>query len=97
MRVYKDITDLIGKTPLIELVRYEKAHGLGAVILGKLECFNPAGSAKDRIAKAMLDAAEANGELKPGSVVIEPTSRTCGNRRLPRLPPYLDNAGNNER
>ena len=78
MKIYKNIADLVGKTPLIELAGYEKAHGLGAVILGKLECFNPAGSAKDRIAKAMLDDAEARGKLVPGSVIIEPTSGNTG-------------------
>jgi len=78
MKIYKNVADLVGKTPLIELAGYEKAHALRAVILGKLECFNPAGSAKDRIAKAMLDDAEARGKLVPGSVIIEPTSGNTG-------------------
>ncbi|MGN0163680.1 MAG: cysteine synthase A [Candidatus Ornithomonoglobus sp.] len=77
-RIYSRITDLIGKTPLLELVNYEKANGLEATLLGKLEYFNPAGSVKDRIAKAMVDEAEAQGLLKPGSVIIEPTSGNTG-------------------
>lgn len=77
-QIYKKITDLIGKTPILELVNYEKANGLEATILGKLEYFNPAGSVKDRIAKAMVDEAEAQGILKPGSVIIEPTSGNTG-------------------
>lgn len=78
MRVYEKITDLIGGTPLLELVNYEKENNLNAKILAKLESFNPAGSAKDRIAKAMLDDAEAKGLLKPGAVIIEPTSGNTG-------------------
>ena len=77
-KVYKQLTDLIGKTPLLELVNYEKANDLQATILAKLEYFNPAGSVKDRIAKAMIDDAEASGKLKPGSVIIEPTSGNTG-------------------
>ncbi|MGN0182409.1 MAG: cysteine synthase A [Candidatus Ornithomonoglobus sp.] len=77
-RIYSRITDLIGKTPLLELVNYEKTNGLEATLLGKLEYFNPAGSVKDRIAKAMVDEAEAQGLLKPGSVIIEPTSGNTG-------------------
>lgn len=77
-KIYSKITDLIGKTPLLELVNYEKANGLEATLLGKLEYFNPAGSVKDRIAKAMVDEAEAQGLLKPGSVIIEPTSGNTG-------------------
>jgi cysteine synthase A len=77
-RVYKSLTDLIGKTPLLELTNYEKKYGLKAKIIGKLEYFNPAGSVKDRIAKAMIDDAEAKGLLKPGSVIIEPTSGNTG-------------------
>ena len=76
MKVYKKITDLIGGTPLLELVNYEKQHDLKATILVKLEYFNPAGSVKDRIAKRMIDDAEAAGVLKPGAVIIEPTSGT---------------------
>ncbi len=77
-RIYQKITDLIGKTPLLELVNYERANGLEAKIIAKLEYFNPAGSVKDRIAKAMVDDAEASGRLKPGSVIIEPTSGNTG-------------------
>ena len=78
MRVYRKITDLIGGTPLLELTNYEKANELNAKIYAKLEYFNPAGSVKDRIAKAMLDDAEEKGLLKPGAVIIEPTSGNMG-------------------
>ena len=78
MRVYRKITDLIGGTPLLELINYEKANELNAKIYAKLEYFNPAGSVKDRIAKAMLDDAEEKGLLKPGAVIIEPTSGNTG-------------------
>ena len=78
MRVYRKITDLIGGTPLLELTNYEKANELNAKIYAKLEYFNPAGSVKDRIAKAMLDDAEEKGLLKPGAVIIEPTSGSTG-------------------
>lgn len=78
MRVYRKITDLIGGTPLLELTNYEKANELNAKIYAKLEYFNPAGSVKDRIAKAMLDGAEEKGLLKPGAVIIEPTSGNTG-------------------
>lgn len=78
MRVYRKITDLIGGTPLLELTNYEKANELNAKIYAKLEYFNPAGSVKDRIAKAMLDDAEEKGLLKPGAVIIEPTSGNTG-------------------
>lgn len=78
MRVYRKITDLIGSTPLLELTNYEKANELNAKIYAKLEYFNPAGSVKDRIAKAMLDDAEEKGLLKPGAVIIEPTSGNTG-------------------
>ena len=77
-KIYSRITDLIGGTPLLELVNYEKKNGLEATILAKLEYFNPAGSVKDRIAKAMVDEAEADGRLVPGSVIIEPTSGNTG-------------------
>ncbi len=77
-RIYKSLTDLIGKTPLMELTNYEKKHGLQARVLGKLEYFNPAGSVKDRIGKAMVEDAEEKGLLKPGSVIIEPTSGNTG-------------------
>lgn len=78
MRVYRKITDLIGGTPLLELTNYEKANRLNTKIYAKLEYFNPAGSVKDRIAKAMLDDAEEKGLLKPGAVIIEPTSGNTG-------------------
>ena len=78
MKVYKKITDLVGNTPLLELANYGKNHSLEATLLVKLEYFNPAGSVKDRIAKAMLDDAEAKGLLKPDSVIIEPTSGNTG-------------------
>ena len=78
MKVYQKITDLIGGTPLLELGNYEKKYGLEAKILAKLEYFNPAGSVKDRIARAMLNEAEASGALKPGSILIEPTSGNTG-------------------
>ena len=76
--IYTSADQLIGKTPLLELVNIEKAEGLEARILAKLEYLNPAGSVKDRIAKAMIDDAEASGKLKPGSVIIEPTSGNTG-------------------
>ena len=78
MKTYKKITDLIGGTPLLELTNLEKTHELNATILAKLEYFNPAGSVKDRIAKAMIDDAEAKGILREGSVIIEPTSGNTG-------------------
>ena len=77
-KIYTSADQLIGKTPLLELVHLEKELGLEAKILAKLEYFNPAGSVKDRIAKAMIDDAEASGNLKPGSVIIEPTSGNTG-------------------
>ena len=77
-RVYTSITQLIGGTPLLELKNYEAEKNLQATILAKLEYFNPAGSVKDRIAKAMLDDAEAKGLLKPGATIIEPTSGNTG-------------------
>ena len=77
-KIYTSADQLIGRTPLLELTHIEVAEGLQAKILGKLEYFNPAGSVKDRIAKAMIDDAEASGKLKPGSVIIEPTSGNTG-------------------
>ena len=77
-KIYQKITDLIGGTPLLELANYEKKNTLEATVLGKLEYFNPAGSVKDRIAKAMVDEAEQEGKLKEGSVIIEPTSGNTG-------------------
>ena len=76
--IYTSADQLIGKTPLLELTNIEKKFGLKAKILAKLEYLNPAGSVKDRIAKAMIDAAEASGQLKPDSVIIEPTSGNTG-------------------
>ena len=77
-KIYTSADQLIGRTPLLELTHIEAAEGLQAKILGKLEYFNPAGSVKDRIAKAMIDDAEASGKLKPGSIIIEPTSGNTG-------------------
>ncbi len=77
-KIYTSADQLIGHTPLLELTHIEAAEGLQAKILAKLEYFNPAGSVKDRIAKAMIDDAEASGKLKPGSVIIEPTSGNTG-------------------
>ncbi len=77
-KIYTSADQLIGKTPLLELTHIEKKHGLKAKILAKLEYFNPAGSVKDRIAKAMIDDAEQKGLLKEGSVIIEPTSGNTG-------------------
>ena len=76
--IYKSADQLIGKTPLLELTNIEKELGLEATVLAKLEYFNPGGSVKDRIAKTMIDEAEASGTLKPGSVIIEPTSGNTG-------------------
>lgn len=78
MAVYRNVTELVGKTPLLELTNYEKKHGLQAKILAKLEYFNPAGSVKDRIAKAMIEDAERTGKLNRRSVIIEPTSGNTG-------------------
>ena len=78
MKVYESVDQLVGHTPLLELRRVEEAHEVSARILGKLEYFNPAGSIKDRIAKAMIDDAEAAGILKPGATIIEPTSGNTG-------------------
>lgn len=77
-RINKSLTDLIGKTPLLEVVNYEEKHKLKAKIIAKLEYFNPAGSVKDRIAKSMIEDAEKKGILKEGSVIIEPTSGNTG-------------------
>lgn len=77
-KIYKTITDLIGKTPLLELSNYELKYNLKAKIVAKLEYFNPAGSVKDRVAKAMIEDAEQKGLLKEGSVIIEPTSGNTG-------------------
>ena len=77
-KIYTSADQLVGKTPLLELTHIEQELGLKAKLLAKLEYFNPAGSVKDRIAKAMIDDAEASGKLKPGSVIIEPTSGNTG-------------------
>ena len=77
-KIYTSAEQLIGHTPLLELTRIEAAEGLQARVLAKLESFNPGGSVKDRVARAMLDQAEADGRLKPGSVIIEPTSGNTG-------------------
>lgn len=78
MTIYKSVTELVGKTPLVELTNYEGEHNLEATLLAKLEYFNPAGSVKDRIAKEMIEQAEKSGALKKGSVIIEPTSGNTG-------------------
>lgn len=78
MKVYRSISELIGHTPLLEVVNYERDNGLNATILAKLERCNPAGSAKDRVARAMLDDAEKRGLLQPGGTIIEPTSGNTG-------------------
>ena len=78
MNIYRNMTELVGKTPLLELVHTEQEQGLEVRLLAKLESFNPSGSVKDRIAKAMVEAAEAEGLLKPGAVIVEPTSGNTG-------------------
>lgn len=78
MKIYRNVTELIGKTPLLELTHIEAEDGLEATVLAKLELFNPAGSVKDRVARAMIEDAERSGKLKPGSVIIEPTSGNTG-------------------
>ncbi len=78
MGIYKSVAELVGNTPMLELVNYQKKHGLKAKILAKLEYFNPAGSVKDRVAKQMLEDAERSGKLKKGATVIEPTSGNTG-------------------
>ena len=77
-RIYKQITDLIGHTPLVELSKYSAQRGLETPVLAKVEFFNPGGSVKDRIALAMIEAAERDGKLKPGATIIEPTSGNTG-------------------
>lgn len=78
MAVYRSVAELVGGTPVLELTNYEKKHGLKAKIFAKLEYFNPAGSVKDRIAKAMIEDAEQSGRLKAGATIIEPTSGNTG-------------------
>ena len=78
MALYQSVSDTIGNTPLVRVKNFEKHYGLEANVFAKLEYFNPAGSVKDRIAKAMVDEAEQEGKLKEGSVIIEPTSGNTG-------------------
>ena len=78
MPIYHSVTELIGRTPLLELCNYERNHDLKAVLLAKLECMNPAGSAKDRVAANMIARAETEGRLAPGGTIIEPTSGNTG-------------------
>ncbi len=78
MTIHRNVSELIGNTPLVELIHYEQNHNLKATIAGKVEFFNPAGSVKDRIAKAMLDEAEAQGKIDADTVLIEPTSGNTG-------------------
>ena len=78
MAIYKSILDLVGGTPLVELTQFEKENDLKATVLAKLEYFNPAGSVKDCIAKAIVEDAEKSGELQPGGTIIEPTSGNTG-------------------
>ncbi|MBQ3484927.1 MAG: cysteine synthase A [Clostridia bacterium] len=78
MPIYDHITDLIGRTPLLRLTNYSQTHSIPATLLAKLECFNPAGSAKDRVAVSMIDDAEKQGLLAPGGMIIEPTSGNTG-------------------
>ena len=82
MTVYENVSDLVGNTPLIELTHYQRDHGLKARLIGKVESFNPAGSIKDRVAKAMIDDAVERGVLGEHTVIIEPTSGFA-----PSLPP----------
>ena len=77
-KIYTSADQLIGHTPLLELTHIEKEYGLKAKLVAKVESLNPAGSVKDRVALAMIDDAEASGKLKPGSVIIEPTSGNTG-------------------
>lgn len=77
-KIYKSVSELVGYTPLMELTNYEKSEKLEATLLAKLEFFNPAGSVKDRVAKAMIEDAERQGILKPGAVIVEPTSGNTG-------------------
>ena len=77
-KIAKQLTDLVGNTPLMEFSRFNASHDLRARVIGKLEYFNPAGSVKDRVALAMIEQAEADGSLKPGATIIEPTSGNTG-------------------
>ena len=87
MTVYKSVSELIGGTPLVELTNYEKNNDLDAIIVGKVESFNPAGSVKDRVAKAMIDDALASGKIDADTVLIEPTSGNTGIGFCPPPPP----------
>ncbi|MBO5109509.1 MAG: cysteine synthase family protein, partial [Clostridia bacterium] len=77
-KIYTSVCQIIGKTPLLRLSRVEQSHGLGVTLLGKMEGLNPAGSAKDRVALSMVEAAERDGRLTPGAVILEPTSGNTG-------------------
>ena len=77
-KIAKQITDLIGRTPLVELNKYSASRGLQTPVIAKVEYFNPGGSVKDRIALSMVEAAEKNGKLRPGATIIEPTSGNTG-------------------
>jgi len=101
-KIYGSAVELVGNTPLVEVKNLEKARGLSARVLVKLEYLNPAGSVKDRVAKAMIEDAERSGKLKEGSVIIEPTVREYGDRarchlRGERIPDHSDDAGDDER
>ena len=78
MKIHADIASLVGSTPLMRLERFEKKQGIGSAILAKLEYFNPGGSVKDRVALAMIEKAEKDGVIVPGSVIVEPTSGNTG-------------------
>ena len=84
-KIYKGVSELIGKTPIIEAVNFEKAVEADATILAKLEYFNPAGSVKDRVALAMIEEAEKKGVLKKGATIIEPRYLSCGCGRIKGL------------
>ena len=100
-RIKKELTELIGGTPLLELSRLSRKHDAKAQVVAKLEYFNPGGSVKDRIALAMIEDAETKGILKPGAVIIEPTSGNTGVglawvASVKRLQSHIDNARNHE-
>ena len=105
MAIHQSIRELIGNTPLVQLNRYAAKRGLGANILAKIEYFNPAGSVKDRVGFAMLDAAEKAGKLNSETVIIEPTSGNTGiglaaagvHRSSEGISHHPDDAGNHER
>ena len=97
-KIAKNLTELIGHTPLMELAEYSRKYGLKQNIIAKLEAFNPAGSVKDRVALAMIEDAEASGTLKPGATIIEPTSGNTGGDGCynQRVSPDAHNARNHE-